>query len=500
MKVLPALLLVLSAQAAPREYNIARLGAAEGSADACTKALATAISRASKCGGTIVVPQGRWTIRPTALKSDITLRIEKGAVLLGTTEPRDYLTADSATTVPGLLYGTGLKNVRLCGQGAIDGQGRTVAHNQDSLHFQGRWPWYNPNTRTPSNRVHLICIRHTTGLDISGLTVRNSNQFALLLEKDSLVAVKGLTIRNHAYWNNDGIDINDCTDVSVSDCDIEASDDGICLGSLDHGAASARATIERCRIQSSASAVKFGTTSYGTFRDISVRDITVHDTFRAAIAFECVDGGILENITFDRITATNTGCALFLRLGRRRDNPNHPGHSLLRNIVIRNLKAQIAYGMFNTTADYDMQGPPVAGFYNTMPSSIAGVPGMRVENVRLENVDITAPGRGNDGLAWCPAWKLPLIPELEDAYPEYDMFRELPAWGLYIRHAKGIVLDRVTLRAERPDYRPALVCDDVESLDARGLTVSHDSSKPQIWLRRCEGAECGEAESLIVKN
>ncbi|MFQ8805155.1 MAG: hypothetical protein ACLR8Y_08780 [Alistipes indistinctus] len=45
------------------------------------------------------------------------------------------------------------------------------------------------------------------------------------------------------------------------------------------------------------------------------------------------------------------------------------------------------------------------------------------------------------------------------AYPEFSQFKELPAWGFYIRHAKGITFDNVTLTAEKPDYRPAIVLD-----------------------------------------
>ena len=57
---------------------------------------------------------------------------------------------------------------------------------------------------------------------------------------------------------------------------------------------------------------------------------------------------------------------------------------------------------------------------------------------------------------------------MRDTYPEFSQFKELPAWGFYIRHAKGITFDNVKFIAEKPgDYRPGLVTDDVQGLTLR---------------------------------
>ena len=53
------------------------------------------------------------------------------------------------------------------------------------------------------------------------------------------------------------------------------------------------------------------------------------------------------------------------------------------------------------------------------------------------------------------------------AYPEFSQFKELPAWGFYIRHAKGIVFDNVKLTAKERDYRPAIVVHEAEDVDLR---------------------------------
>jgi hypothetical protein len=91
---------------------------------------------------------------------------------------------------------------------------------------------------------------------------------------------------------------------------------------------------------------------------------------------------------------------------------------------------------------------------------IAGLPGHPVEGVVLENIHVTYPGGGTLEEA-----RRTNIPERENAYPENTTFGVLPAYGFYLRHARGITLSKVRLELEKPDLRPALICDDVEDLE-----------------------------------
>ena len=138
------------------------------------------------------------------------------------------------------------------------------------------------------------------------------------------------------YWNNDGMDITDCRNVQISKCDINSGDDGICLksgaaGNAGQGDSSSQNSkgcyqvdISDCRIRSSASALKFGTASFGGFRRIHASNLTIYDTFRAAIAMESVDGGTLDDVLVENVTATNTGCAIFLRRAVQYESARRP--------------------------------------------------------------------------------------------------------------------------------------------------------------------------------
>jgi hypothetical protein len=267
-----------------------------------------------------------------------------------------------------------------------------------------------------------------------------------------------LDIENRAYWNNDGIDLTDCQHVVVSDCRINSADDGVCLKSYHADSECYDVEIARCDIRSSASAVKFGTASWGGFRKVYVHDIKVSDTFRSAIAIESVDGAQIDSVLVERVEARNTGNPIFMRLGQRAGGRK----GSLRNVVIRDLSCQVPFGRPDEA--YDLRGPEVDFFHNPFPSSICGIPGNCIENITLQDIRITYPGRATKGMAYVPLWRKSDVPEQIDKYPEFTMFGELPAWGFYLRHVRNITLKNVQLSLADDDFRPAIVEDDVENM------------------------------------
>ena len=116
---------------------------------------------------------------------------------------------------------------------------------------------------------------------------------------------------------------------------------------------------------------------------------------------------------------------------------------------------------------------------NISPASIVGLKGYDIRNVKLENVTIVTPGGGNPYYAkvGTSAKELDAIPEMADRYPEFSQFKELPAWGFYIRHAKDIAFDNVKFIAKNRDYRPAIVTDDVKGLSRADVTFEEPGAK-----------------------
>ena len=434
----------------------------------CTKQLQNAIDRIGKSGGgRLTFESGEYLTGTLVMRSNVEIYLEEGAVLKGSTDPRHYITA-SASGVgktpdidngSALLYANHVHGIKLRGKGCIDGQGLQLALNIDSLHHTGEMPDPNYNYRRlrPNNRPKLLFFLGCEDISVEGLHFQSSAEWGLVFNKCRQLAIQDIRLWNRAYWNNDGIDLTGCQQVFINRCWIDAADDGICLKSHHPEELNEDIEIADCDIRSSASAIKFGTASYGNFRNIHIHDIKISDTFRSAIALESVDGGEIDNILIERINAVNTGNPIFLRLGQRAGDK--PG--ALRHIIIRDMRCEVPFGRPDEA--YDLRGPEVNFFHNPFPSSICGIPGNKIEDVRIEDVQIQYPGRATKGMAYMPLWRVKDVPEKIDEYPEFSMFGELPAWGFYVRHTSGITFRHVRLTLADKDFRPAFVFDDVDN-------------------------------------
>lgn len=451
----------------------------------CTQQLQQAIDKINKKGGgRLVLTKGVYLTGGLMLRSGVELHLEEGATLLGSTNPHDYQSVNVGRTADNrndnasmaLLMADGAEHISITGQGTIDGQGLQLALNVDSLHHTGERPDpnYNQRRQRPSEtaRPKLLFLHGCQDVLVEGVKLRNSANWGLSLDLCEQVSLRRLDIENRAYWNNDGIDLTDCKHVLVADCMINSADDGVCLKSYHTYSECFDIEVARCDIRSSASAVKFGTASWGGFRKIHVHDIKVSDTFRSAIAIESVDGGRIDSVLVERIDAHNTSNAFFMRLGQRAGD--RPG--ALRNVTIRQLRCEVPFGRPDEA--YDLRGPEVDFFHNPFPASICGIPDHRIENVTLEDIEVSYPGRATKGMAYMPLWRVHDVPEQIQKYPEFSMFGELPAWALYVRHVNGLQLRNIRFSLRDTDFRPAFVFD-----DAAGVTLENisPSGEDQIF-------------------
>lgn len=488
-------------------YNIVKYGAIADGRTLNTKAIQAAINAANAAkGGKVLVPKGKFLTGSIEIKSRVDLYLEEGAVLLGSTDPADYRAMDTKgrpvspkkddNSQLALILANRANSISLSGKGQIDGQGRTLALNIDSLHHAGIRidPNYSKKSMRPSETVRpkLFRFSQCNQIKITGLTIKNGACWGLSFELCSYLSITHIALTNRAYWNNDGMDITDCQNVSITDCDVNAADDGICLKSYYPGHFNDRIYIANCTIRSSASAIKFGTASYGGFRNVTIKNIEISDTFRSAIALESVDGGVIENINIQNIHAVNTGNAIFIRLGHR--DGQAPG--LVKNILIKDVKVTVPFG--RPDIEYDMRGPEVDFFHNPFPASIAGIPGHDIENVVLENIEISYPGRASKGMAYIPLGRLNQVPEDEKSYPEFSMFAELPAWGFYVRHASGLTFKNIKLTIANPDFRPAFVFDDVDGLKMEQVKLP-DQKKEHIILYKTKNEHLADGVHQFSK-
>ena len=395
---------------AATDYNALQQGAVGDGKTLNTKSLQSAIDALhAKGGGQLYFPAGRYLTGSLQLKSNVTLYLEKEAVLLGSTSPYDYpgfstekeLKVNNDHFDQALIYAEGAENIGITGEGCIDGQGRELALTIDSLHHTGELvdKHYNTYRKRPNTRPKLLFMRNCRKVELRKTNFRSGAAWGLSFSLCADLTIDSLHVENRAYWNNDGIDISDCKDVRISNCFINSADDGICLKSHNRGAWNDRVSISNCHIISSASAIKFGTESLGGFKNVTIDNIRIKDTFRSAIAIESVDGA-------------------------------------------------------------------------------------EIENVKLENIEIVCPGRATRGMAYMSVSRLKDVPENEKGYPEFTMFEELPSWGFYVRHVKGIQMHNVKLRLQEDDFRPAFVFDRVSDVRLSGISLPENKKEGQVVLRQ----------------
>lgn len=463
-----------------KEFLITNYGAKADGKTLNTIAIQKAIDAAFKNkGGVVVLPKGKFLSGSIQMKTNVSLHLEEGAILLGSTNPSDYIKMDFSgrpdspkkddNSQMALVLAHKATNIKLYGKGKIDGQGLQLALHIDSLHHAGIVVDSNYTIRrnrpNETMRPKLFRFSQCDGVTIEGLEVGAASCWGLSFELCTNLSLDGLKIVNRSYWNNDGIDITDCKNVKITNCDINSGDDGICLKSYYPGYANDGIYIANCIIKSSASAIKFGTASYGGFKNVVIKDIEVYDTFRSAIAIESVDGAEIENVSVSNINAVNTGNAIFIRIGQRSGEKA----GSIKNVSIKNINVQVPFG--RPDLNYDLRGPEVDFFHNPFPSSIVGIPGYKIENVSLENITISYPGRATKGMAYIPISRLNQVPEVIKEYPEFSMFGELPAWAFYVRHANGISFKNIKVTLDDTDFRPAFVFDDVQNLNMEEIDL-----------------------------
>ncbi len=427
--------------------NVRDYGAKGDGTTKDTASIQAAIDAAEKHGGGEVrVPPGRYISGTIHLKNNVTLYLEAGATIAESPDNADFdrkeelpfkSVSDDETTYfhYGLVTADSVHNIAIVGQGTIDGN-RTHRHG--------------PKT---------IALKSSQYITIQGITVQNSPNYSISFWGCDYVDVLGVTVLN-SYA--DGIDPDSSRYVRITNCYVESADDAICpkaSPSMGYPRPTEHLTVTNCVLRTNANNFKFGTESSGDFRFVAVSNLTMLPREkgrppRSGISLESVDGARIDGVVISNITMERVQTPIFIRLANRGRGLANPTPGTIQNVSITNIEATEA----------------------TVTSSITGLPGSPVERALLMAINITMQGGeiAEKGLE---------VPENPQMYPEAGMFGTLPAYGLYARHADDLKLSGVQVRWENADRRPALVFDDVKSLDIDGFHADTASGpQPIVWL------------------
>jgi len=493
-----ALALSLGARAAT--FDVKAFGAKADGKTPDRAAINKAIDAAEAAGGgTVYFPAGTYVTGSIRLRSNITLQFEHGTVIEASTDKTAYDAAEPNQAAGdfqdfghshwhnSLIWGDGLENVAIVGGGLITGKA-----------LMGREAGAFAN-----KAIALKLCRNVTLRDFS---ILNGGHFAILF-----TGVDNLTVDNIKLDTNyDGMDIDACRNVRISNTSVNSPNDDGMVMKASHGLGFARA-VENVTITNvfvsgydvgsllngtytrnfkqaqdrdrPTGRIKIGTESEGDFKNIAISNVVFEHC--RGLAIESVDGSHVEDITVSNITMRDVSTApIFIRLGSRMRAPEGTPIGSLRRVSISNVTVYDAEPRFG--------------------SIISGIPRHDVEDIKLSNIRILYHGGltldqvakqpkdlVNNFFFKAPSGVVPPrepfdTPELEKHYPEPSMFGMLPAYGFFIRHAKGVELNNVEVGFMEEDRRPAFVLDQVNGVEFQHVKAQKATGVSTIVLKSVE--------------
>lgn len=510
ISVIALLALIFSAEAKQPFYNVLDYGAKGDGKTNCTKAINAAIAAASKKGGgTVFFPAGNFLSYTIRLKSNITLHLSQGAVLIGDQEKdgvgydlpeedawyKKFQDFGHSFWRNSLIYGDSLRDIAIEGHGMIWGR--------------GLYTYDKPEIKGSGNKA--IGLKNCFNVTIRDISILHGGHFCILA-----TGVDNLTIDNvRADADRDGFDIDCCKNVRISNCNINSpTDDGLCLKSsfgLGYARATENVTITNCHIygydhgtlmdgtfktdfkdetpdakHSITGRLKLGTESNGGFKNIAVSNCVFEHS--RGICIETADGGRIEDIVMDNITMRDiTDTPFFIRLNARMRGPEGTPVGVCRRITLSNINV------------YDVGGRPK--FPEVGAGMVMGIPGYYIEDVTLSNIRIYyRAGASKEAVT-------KEVPQHIDMYPDPYRWHSLPAYGMYFRYVKGLRVSDVVLRYLNRDERPAFVLDEVHNARFYNVDAQKGEGAPQFILknvtnfstRDVSGVRDGQIEKAEMK-
>lgn len=408
-------------------------------------------------GGIVVVDGGAYTSGTIYLKNNVVLYITKDSSIIASHNTDDY--TDNA-----LVYAENCENIGVIGPGKICGEGnyfslkpylqpKTEPFNK-TLDVWDLRQEYRKRIRFPhkSKYGYLLYFKNCNRIKLYNLILENSSMWTVNANSSNDINISNVVINNNRHVaNTDGIDVCGSSNVIIKNCFVSTADDGIVLknnmslstsgddglkvkNNLDvackHGMSNIY--IHDCEVISCTNAFKIGTETSLDISDVTVENCKFYltDIYPAGvsgISIESCDGANVSNINISNIKMNSMACPLFIRLcNRNGDNkPELDGRGRIENIKIKNISAKNV----------------------EIPAMIMGILNQKIKDIKLDNFDI----RYADGKDYFD-FRLK-IPEQENEYPECNRFRNINAYGIFVRHAENISLDNFKVKPREKTLR-----------------------------------------------
>ncbi len=426
---------------AQQTFNVKNFGAVGDGVTLDSPAVNSAIAAAGAVGGgTVTFPPGTYLCGSIHLTNNLTLYLSNNAVIWASSNNIDvhesspyssYQDQGHSYFHDAMIWGENLTNLTFAGLGKIDGhKGLTTG---------------NPSSGTPGDKA--LCLVMCSNITITDITITNGGHFGILAQ-----ACTNMFLNNVKIWektSRDGFNLIDSSDVLVTNCDLQGSDDTMCLKStyaLGRKGSSRNITVVNCQILSTENnATQFGSETVGDFTNVTFSNLTITGAGKAGIGITSQDGAVISGVTYNNITMSNCACPIFIKLDYRTTDTPNPAVGAISNISIANVVAvhSTLFSRTNTST--------INGYSNTNAMT-----NVFIQNITFSNVNVS-------NIGGHPAGDISIWPaENQDWQPQN--FGQWPSYGWYLRWARNISFTNCQVHFDNNDDRPAVIADTVSNI------------------------------------
>lgn len=350
-------------------FDVKRHGATGKKTDDARPAIQKAMDACAAAGGGVVkFPPGEYTSGTLHLRSRVRVELEAGATLFASPDPKAYEFGNIPSKAA-LFFGEDLEDISIGGEGTVDGQAEYEwrlddferAFDHKTLMESLGKPLVRSFPKDFRRREvfpHLVWLGRSKNVRVTGLRFQRSPGWTLALYGCERAVFDGLQIHSslkEAVWA-DGIDLDGCREVVISNCTIATGDDCIAFISTDvwgPALVCENITVSRCRLSSASAGVKFSEGNRAGIRGVRVLQ-TVLTNVNRGFVFSTTLGGDISDVVLSDLTIDCNRFDWFwagdgqpfrfriTRLSEFNQEPAQPGElppGTIRNVTIRNVRA-----------------------------------------------------------------------------------------------------------------------------------------------------------------
>lgn len=433
-------LFVSSLSLSAKSYNVMDFGARADGVSIDTKSVQDAIDACTdNGGGTVIIPSGKTIVIGTIyLKDHVTLLVENGAILKGSPDITDYSNNTFKNMYKNephmnrcLIYAEGAESFALEGHGTIDGNG------------------YQKYFTAKVGRPMLMRFRNCRNVCLRDLNLINPAAWVSAWLYCSEIVVDGVYVHSRANNNGDGLDFDGCSNVRVSNCSFDTSDDCICLQASEPFIPCKNVVISNCVFETKWAGIRIGLLSRGDFESVTINNCTFSNINDSGLKIQLNEGGTMKNMNFSNLVMQSVPRPVFITFCQQKACVDSP-QEMYPMKALQNL-------LFSNMIIDNRQLDKNSAFF------ITGLPGHDIENIIFRDIQFYVSGGGTKQDAEKEKLNEYTLEVLAGWWPEFSLVGTLPASGIFARHVDGLFIDNFHIYVTAQDERPPIVLDDVKN-------------------------------------